>query len=86
MPQEVKEYMKTTATEIKNHFGQYLDEAILEPVFIEKTGRPVAVMLSSKEYERLIGLEDAYWAQKALKAEKAGYIGKKQSTEFLKSK
>ena len=78
--------MKTTATQIKNHFGQYLDEAILGPVFIEKTGRPVAVMLSAKEYERLTGLEDAYWAGKALKAEKAGYIGNKQSTEFLKSK
>ena len=78
--------MKTTATEIKNHFGQYLDESILEPVFIEKTGRPVAVMLSAKEYKRLTDLEDAYWAQKALKAEKAGYIGKKQSTEFLRSK
>jgi prevent-host-death family protein len=78
--------MKTTATEIKNHFGQYLDESILEPVFIEKTGRPVAVMLSTKEYERLTALEDAYWAQKANKAEKAGYIGKKESAELLKSK
>ena len=78
--------MKTTATDIKNHFGQYLEESILEPVFIEKTGRPVAVMLSVKEYARLITLEDAYWAQKAALAEKTGYIGKKESAEFLKSK
>ena len=78
--------MKTTATDIKNHFGQYLEESSLGPVFIEKTGRPVAVMLSSKEYERLTALEDAYWTQKAIKAEKTGYIGKKGSMEFLKSK
>ncbi|MBF0479738.1 MAG: type II toxin-antitoxin system Phd/YefM family antitoxin [Candidatus Omnitrophica bacterium] len=78
--------MKITATEIKNHFGQYLEESISGPVFIEKTGRSVAVMVSAKEYERLTSLEDAYWAQKASKAEKTGYIGKKESAEFLKSK
>jgi len=78
--------MKTTATDIKNHFGQYLEESISGPVFIEKTGRPVAVMLSTKEYERLIALEDAYWAQKAIKAEKIGYIGKKESAEFVRVK
>ncbi|MBI4309602.1 MAG: type II toxin-antitoxin system Phd/YefM family antitoxin [Candidatus Omnitrophica bacterium] len=78
--------MKTTATEIKNHFGEYLEGAISEPVVIEKTGRPVAVMLSVKEYERLIALEDAYWAQKAINAEKSGYIGQKESAKLLKSK
>ncbi len=72
--------MKITATEIKNHFGQYLEESISGPVFIEKTGRSVAVMVSAKEYERLTSLEDAYWAQKA------GYIGKKESAAFLRSK
>ena len=78
--------MKITATEVKNHFGEYLEGAISEPVVIEKTGRPVVVMLSVKEYERLTALEDAYWAEKALKAEKAGYIGQKESAKFLKSK
>ena len=78
--------MKTTATEIKNHFGQYLEESISEPVFIEKTGRPVAVMISNKEYQRLTALEDAYWIQKALTGEKSGYIGKMKSIDFLKSK
>jgi len=78
--------MKIAATEVKNHFGEYLEEALSEPVVIEKTGRPVAVMLSMKEYERLIALEDAYWAVKALKAEKTGYIGQKESMKILKSK
>jgi len=78
--------MKITATEVKNHFGEYLEGAISEPVVIEKTGRPVVVMLSVKEYERLTALEDAYWAEKALKAEKTGYVGKTESVKFLKSK
>ncbi len=77
---------KTTATEMKNHFGQYLEGAISEPVIIEKSGRSVVVMLSIKEYERLVALDDAHWAQKALKAEKAGYIGQKESSKFLRSK
>lgn len=78
--------MKTTATEIKNHFGEYLEGALSEPVVIEKTGRSIAVMLSMKEYERLMALDDAHWAEKALKAEKTGYIGQKESSKFLRSK
>lgn len=78
--------MTITATEVKNHFGQYLEASITNPVFIHKTGRPVAVMLSTTEYERLINLEDAFWAQKALNGERSGYIGKQASTEFLNSK
>ena len=78
--------MKTSATEMKNHFGEYLEGALLEPLVIEKTGRPVVVMLSIKEYERLIALEDAHWAQKTLRAEENGYIGHKETTKFLKSK
>ena len=78
--------MKTTATEIKNHFGEYLEGALSEPVVIEKSGRSIAVMLSLKEYDRLRASDDAYWAQKALKAEKVGYIGEKESLKFLRSK
>jgi antitoxin Phd len=78
--------MKTSATEIKNHFGEYLDEAKLEPVMIEKMGRPVAVMISNKEYERLLAIEDAYWAHRAIAAEKEGFIGAKASMKLLKSR
>ena len=76
----------TTATNIKNHFGQYLEASISEPIIIEKTGRSVAVMLSMQEYERLTLLEDQYWAQKASLAEKEGYIGKQASLKLLKVK
>ena len=71
---------------MKNHFGQYLEEAMLEPVIIEKTGRPIAVVLSIKEYKKLAALEDAHWAQKAIEAEKRGYLGSKESLKFLNSK
>ncbi len=41
------------AKEAKNHFGELLDTAQREPVTIEKHGRPVAVLMSSHEYEEL---------------------------------
>ena len=41
------------ATEAKNHFGRLLDNAQREPVTIEKQGRPVAVVLSKYDYDRI---------------------------------
>lgn len=79
--------MKTaTATEIKNRFGEYLQFAIREPVLIEKTGKPVAVLLSIDDYERLSALEDAYWIMKAQKAEAEGYLGVAATRKFIASK
>ena len=47
--------MKTmSAKEAKNGFGLLLDTARAEPVTIEKHGRPVAVVLSTEAYERLV--------------------------------
>ena len=43
-----------SAKEAKNGFGLLLDTARAEPVTIEKHGRPVAVVLSTEEYERLL--------------------------------
>ncbi len=42
-----------SANEAKNRFGELLDNARREPVTIEKHGRPVAVMLSTEDYEEL---------------------------------
>ena len=72
------------ATEAKNRFGKYLQISIVEPVIIEKTNNPLAVLLSYKEYERLCRLEDEYWANKALAAEKEGYIGHQESIKVIK--
>ncbi len=44
---------KLAALEAKNRFGELLDTAQREPVTIEKHGRPVAVVLSSNDYEEL---------------------------------
>ena len=42
-----------SAREAKNGFGRLIDLARAEPVSIEKFGRPVVVVLSVEEYERL---------------------------------
>lgn len=43
-----------SAKDAKNEFGFLLDTARAEPVTIEKHGRPVAVVISVEEYERLL--------------------------------
>lgn len=44
--------MKTiAATEAKNRFGELLEGAAVEPVRIERNGRPVAYVVSAAEYE-----------------------------------
>lgn len=49
--------MKTmSAKDAKNGFGLLLDTARAEPVTIEKHGRPVVVVLSIEEFERIRGL------------------------------
>jgi prevent-host-death family protein len=46
--------MKTmSAKDAKNAFGMLIDTARAEPVFIEKHGRRVVVVLSVEEFERL---------------------------------
>lgn len=77
--------MTVKATEIKNRLGQYLRMSISSPVFIEKNRSTVAVLLSSEEYDRLLKLENTYWAEKAAQAEAGGYIGKKASMKFIQA-
>ena len=78
--------MKTlAATEAKNEFGRLLDTAQREPVTIEKKGRPVAVVLSLEEYQRLEALDDAWWAARADAAEKEGdWLGPEESEKYLR--
>lgn len=40
------------ATEAKNAFGKLLEDAIVEPVMIQKNGRDFAVVLSLEEFKR----------------------------------
>lgn len=49
--------MKTmTAKDAKYGFGHLIDLARAEPVAVAKHGRPVVVVMSVEEYERLKGL------------------------------
>ncbi len=48
---------KMSANSAKAHFGKLLDTARREPVTIEKHGRPVAVVLSTEEYDALEALK-----------------------------
>jgi prevent-host-death family protein len=42
-----------SAKDAKNEFGRLIDTARAEPVTIEKHGRPVVVVISVEEFERL---------------------------------
>jgi hypothetical protein len=49
------EPLKTvSAKEVASKFGYYTDEAMLHPVGIQRHGTTRVVMLSLKEYERLL--------------------------------
>ena len=51
----MSEPLKTvSAKEVASKFGYYTDEAMLHPVGIQRHGTTRVVMLSLKEYERLL--------------------------------
>lgn len=49
--------LKATASEVSKRFGQWYDEAMIEPVAIGRNGIVRVVMLSAVEYERLLRLD-----------------------------
>ncbi len=77
--------MNITATELNKHTGTYLVLVMKdEPVIIEKTGQPLAVMLSYERYRELEAIEDMYWGERAKKIEKnAKWLSAKESMGFL---
>lgn len=77
---------ETTATEAKNRFGHLIDMAMTEPVTIDKKGRPVAVLLSFTEYQRLADLDERYWGEKALKAVQNGFVSEVDAGVWLEGK
>jgi prevent-host-death family protein len=46
-----------TATYARIHLGELFQSALREPVFIERDGQPLAVLLSKEQYDRLNSLE-----------------------------
>ena len=45
--------MQVTATQAKNRFGYFCAQAKVDPVFIEKDGRPDSVIVSYESYRAL---------------------------------
>lgn len=72
-----------TATEIKQRLGQYLARVAVEPVTVEKNGRPVAVLLSFEEYELLQRSDDHFWGQAACAVESEGFLSAEESSRYL---
>ncbi len=77
---------EAAATDVKNKFGQMLEAVMSEPIAIEKKGRPVAVMMSIAEYDRLVEIEDRYWGEKALKAIEEGFVSDTEARLLLEGK
>lgn len=75
--------MHISATDLKNRLGQYLEAAIKEPVIVEKSGRPMSVVISYAEFQRLSEIEEQLWGLRALEAEKDGYLGVEKSSTIL---
>lgn len=73
-----------TSTEVKNTFGKVMDNALVEPVLVKKSGRSSVVILSATEYERLSAIEDAYLASRAIAAKQAGYADDLEVQRLLK--
>ena len=71
------------ATEVKNHFGQILEESIVDRVAISKNKRRVAVLISDADYRQMEACEDFYWAQRALEAEANGFLGVEETAAWL---
>jgi prevent-host-death family protein len=72
-----------SASEAKNNFGDLIESARSNPVKIERNGRPVVVVISAEEFDRLEALEDSWWANEAQKAMTEGTIGTEESEKRL---
>jgi len=53
--------VRLTSKQAQNRFGELMDVAQHEPVVIERRGRPIAVVLSVQDYERLEAAQDRLW-------------------------
>lgn len=48
---------RATSSEVAKRFGHYYDEAMTQPIAIERNGTARVVMLPAAEYERLLRLD-----------------------------
>jgi prevent-host-death family protein len=75
---------EVTATDIRNHFEEFLDIAREEPVGIRKLGKLCVVMMPAATYDHLRKIEDAYWIARAAAAEASGeWLSHDEATKVL---
>lgn len=55
------------ASDAKREFGEVLMRVQKEPVGISRNGKPVAVVMSAREYEELLALKEAWLRAELLK-------------------
>jgi prevent-host-death family protein len=73
-----------TSTELKGRLGEAMEQAQIEPVAVSKSGRPYAVIMSQRDYERFLALEDCYWSERASEARKSGFLGPDATMDLLR--
>jgi prevent-host-death family protein len=73
-----------TATELQSKTGAIIDQAIINPVQVTRNNRPVVVLISAKEYERLQAVEDTYWGEMANMAVDMESVSKEEIDMLLK--
>jgi PHD/YefM family antitoxin component YafN of YafNO toxin-antitoxin module len=73
------------ATQAKQCFGELLNNAIQEPITIQKHQKNFAVLLSSDRYQELLAFEDKCLHDQAVQAEYEGFIGVEASLALLNS-
>lgn len=78
--------MKATATEIKTHFGHYLNLAQKgEAIIVERSGKEAAAIMDYNEYRHLKRLDDLVLIEKIKQAEGRGYLNDAESENFFKT-
>ena len=73
-----------TSTELQSKTGAVIDQALVNPVQVTRNNRSVAVLISTKEYERLQALEDTYWGEMANMAVNMESVSKEDIDKLLK--
>ena len=78
-----------TANEAKQSFGQVMETAQREPVFINKHKRPAAVVISPQVYERMRNINSGEFTrfcdEVSLRAKKKG-LNQKELNRLLSNK
>ncbi len=78
--------LTVNATEMKQRMGQYIEKALVEPVVIQKSDRPIVVMISMSEFQRFQDMEDRIWSERAVTALRSGLVGSDKAEHLLLGK